>query len=67
MQNKHVLLPVVAFLTYNAWHVQDGHKRGESASYDGDERPVTETDVLMARALLVLVAAVFAYVLLFDD
>jgi hypothetical protein len=67
VENKHVLVPVLVVLAYNAWRVHDSFKRGESSSYEGDERPVTETDVLMTRALLVLVAGIYLYGLCFGE
>lgn len=67
MQNKHVLLIIALVLAVNAWRLQGKHKRGESASYDGDEQPVTETDVLMARAITVVVAAAYVYSLIVGE
>lgn len=66
MQNKHVLLVITALLAFNAWRLRDKQRRGENASYDGDERPVTETDVLMARAMVVLMLAAYGYSLWFE-
>lgn len=61
MQNKHVLLVIIVIVALNAWRLQGKFKQGETASYDGDERPVTETDVLIARAFTVVLIVAYLY------
>jgi hypothetical protein len=56
-----VFIAIVAVLGANAWHLQRKRQRGETASYDGDERPVTKADVLVAHAFIVLVVVIYLY------
>jgi hypothetical protein len=56
-----VFIAIVAVLGANAWRLQRKRQRRETASYDGDERPVTKADVLVAHAFIILVVVVYLY------
>jgi uncharacterized membrane protein YidH (DUF202 family) len=61
MQNKHLLVVIIVAAAINAWNLQSKHKNRETASYDGDERPVTETDIWVARGFVLLLVAMYLY------
>jgi len=49
MANKLFILAITIFVAFQAVRLQRKHERGETASYDGEEQPVTKTHVLLAR------------------
>ena len=61
MSNNHELLIVIAAVAGNTWRLHGKRRRGETASYDGDEQLVTETDVLLSGAFCVLLVGAYIY------
>jgi hypothetical protein len=49
---QHLLVVIIMVSAINAWNLQSKHNNRETASYDGDERPVTETDIWVARGFV---------------
>lgn len=67
MANKLFILAATIFVTFQAVRLQRKHEHGETASYDGEEQPVTKLHVLFARLFAAALIAALLRALWTDE